>query len=452
MYGRSLVLGATALLLAGTRAAGAQVPVSASIADLAQDDTLVLSLAEAQRLALSRSPTFLADRQEYDIARGQLTQARVYNLNPELEFEAPGAGTAGGLGEYEVRLSQEVEWAGQRGLRIRAASHGVSRAESAVRDAARRTLADASTAFYAALSAQRRLEVVRELSRLNDQLLGATRIQAREGEISAMEANLAEIEAGRARAQVLAARREATSAILELQRLTGLPPDQMLHLQDSVPPAPDAAALDPDSLIALALARRPDYAAATRGVDQLETLTRLARREAIPDLRLGIIAERTERPPVAGGTGAPAVGSGHESPRIGLAVSVPVPLFDRNQGLIAQRAAQTDQARLSRAATELAVRTEVADAYRAYLAAIEEAAVYERDVLQPARTNQQLLEIAYRAGKVGLPTLVLLRNQLLDAELGYWEAWLAARRALVALQASTATMVSDLDLNPAGDR
>jgi cobalt-zinc-cadmium efflux system outer membrane protein len=150
--------------------------------------------------------------------------------------------------------------------------------------------------------------------------------------------------------------------------------------------------------------------------------------------------------------GAPVGSRALESPRIGLGVSLPVPLFDRNQGVVAERAAQAEQARLRRSATELAVRTQVTDAYRAYLAASEEARVFARDVLQPARTNQQLLETAFRAGKVGLPTLVLLRNQLLDAELGYWDAWLSERNALVALEAATATLDLDLNLNPSEGR
>jgi cobalt-zinc-cadmium efflux system outer membrane protein len=266
-----------------------------------------------------------------------------------------------------------------------------------------------------------------------------------------MEANLAEIEAGRARARVLAAQREATSARLELQRLTGILPDREVRLLDEVPAGRAPTALDPDSLISLALARRPDLAAHTRAVDQAETLTGLARREAIPNVRIGVFVERDAL--AYRGTGLPGAPVGSralESPRIGLGVSLPVPLFDRNQGEVAERKAQAQQARLRRAATELAVRTQVTDAYRAYLAASEEARVFARDVLQPARTNQQLLEAAFRAGKVGLPTLVLLRNQLLDAELGYWDAWLSERRALVALEAATATL--DLNLNPSEDR
>lgn len=431
----------------------AQDPASPQPLAAATGDTLPLTLAEVQRRTLAQNPAFLAERQEFDIARGQLTQARVYTFNPELEFEAPGAGSAGVLGEYEARLTQEVEWAGQRGLRISAARSGLNRAEFVVRNAARQTLADASIAFYSALAAQQRLEVARQLSQLNQQLLEATRIQAREGELSSMEANLAEIEAGRARARVLAAQREATSARLELQRLAGIHPEQEIQLLDALPDPQLPPTLNPDSLVTLALARRPDLAARTTAVDQAEALTRLARREAIPNLRIGVIAEREALAGgLAGAPGSPVPADRYESPRIGLAVSLPVPLFDRNQGRVAERAAQADQARLSRSATELAVRTQVTDAYRGYIAASEEARVYEQDVLQPARSNQELLETAFRAGKVNLPTLLLLRNQLLDAELGYWDAWLAERRALIALQAATSTLDLDPNLNPSGDR
>lgn len=61
-------------------------------------------------------------------------------------------------------------------------------------------------------------------------------------------------------------------------------------------------------------------------------------------------------------------------------------------------------------------------------------------VLRPARENTQLLETAFRAGKLALPTLLLLRNQLLDAELGYWDAWLAQHVAFIQLAAATGAL------------
>ncbi|MEX2584425.1 MAG: TolC family protein [Gemmatimonadota bacterium] len=412
-------------------------------------DTLTLTLSEAHRRALALNPEHLADRQQIDIANGQLTQARTYAFNPELEVQAPGVGAGGALREYELSFIQEIEWAGQRGLRVRAARSGADLAAAAVHNSARQILADVSYAFYGTLAAEQRLGVARELVQLNEELVTITRIQAREGEISVMDANLAEIEAGRARAAVLAAEREQTTARLQLQRLLGLGPEQPLRIRDDVPAAPSPSNLNPDSLVAFALARRPDLAAGTRALEQAETLVRLARREAIPNVRLSLFVERDGANRTAPDiSGAPSLGSRLESPRVGLGVSLALPIFQRNQGLIDERAAQGEQARLAREASELTVRTEVVNAYQAYRAASEETRVFEQDVLEPARANQRLLETALRAGKVGLPTLLLLRNQLLDAELSYWDAWLEQRWALVDLSVATATMSTDLNNNP----
>lgn len=330
------------------------------------------------------------------------------------------------LGSYEAFLGLEVEWAGQRGLRTRAAEIGLDRADASVGDAARRTLAEVSEAFYATLAAERRLSVVQQILEQSQRLLEATRTQARAGEISTLEASLAETEAGRARARVLAVQREVTGARLELQRLTGLGPDQPVRVDTAELAIPDPTALEADSLLEQALARRPDLLERTRGAEQARALTRLARREALPNLRVGALATRD------GIDGKPG---------IGLGVSLPIPLWNRNQGTVAERSAEAEQADQSRRATELAVRTEVKNAHLAYQAAHEESQIYEREVLRPARDNQERLETAYRAGKLDLPALLLLRNQLLDAELGYWDAWLAAHRAWVTLQAATAALL-----------
>lgn len=395
-------------------------------------DTLTLSLVKVQRLAARSNLEFLSARQEIAIARGDLRQARVYRFNPDLALQATG-GSLGSDSPYGLALTQEIEFAGQRGLRISAARTGVMRASSIVRDAGRLTLAHASLNYYRALAADQRLEVARDALTLTDRLLAAVRTQLREGEISALEANLAEIESGRARGRVMASDRLATSASLELKQVIGLAPDTPVRLAGlstdtlgRVPVGQDSVMADEDSLVALALARRPDLAASTAAVREFETLTALARREGIPNLRMGAVMERAD---------------GENSPAIGPAVGLSLPFFNRNQGLIDKRRAFAVQARLARQAAELRVRTEVADAVYAYRAASSEAAIFEASVLRPARENSELLETAFRAGKIALPTLLLLRNQLLDAELGYWDAWLARQEALVRLDAATGALL-----------
>lgn len=431
---------ATPVLHRGAGIATAQVAAPGR-PEPATGDTAILTLRQARRLALSNNPSILAEHRAVAIALGRLQQVRPIAMNPELEFRAPEAGSTGTIGEYEFTLRQPLELFGQRGLRIRAATAGVRQAEAGASDTSRRIMADVGDAFYFALAAQQRLGVVAELFGLSQQLVAITRIQAGEGEISQMDANLAEIEVGRAGARKLAAEREATAARLALQQLIGWAPARPIRLEaDSTDFAvPSLASVD--SLVSVALERRPDLRAEAETVAQQAQLTRLTRREAIPMPTVGAFVERQDRAArVVGGNLVREL----ESPRIGLGLTLPLPLFQRNQGAQAEQRARTEQAALRQQAKEIAIRIEVVDALHAFRSAVEEVAVFERDVLRPARATQSLLDTAFQAGKVALPTLLLLRNQLLDAELGYWEAWLAAHRAMVDLSSATAAFDTTL--------
>ncbi|KAB2969619.1 MAG: TolC family protein, partial [Thermoanaerobaculia bacterium] len=183
--------------------------------------------------------------------------------------------------------------------------------------------------------------------------------------------------------------------------------------------------LSVERLTELALARRPDLSERAAASRQARALASLARREAMPSLELRGVSEPDE----AGGRFARA------------GVGITVPLFNRNRGEEAARLAEAEQADLEQAALFARTRAEIARAIAAYGTAWEQAETLRTTVLAPARENRQLLEIAYRAGKVGLPVLLLIRNQVIDAELEYWEAWLAAREALTDLREATAETV-----------
>lgn len=399
-------------------------PAAAQQTARASADTVRLTLAEVRRLALTRNPASLAEREEIAIANAGLRRARTIPFNPEASFQSVG-------GTTEIVATQELELLGQRGLRIDAARIGVSRATAAVSNAQRVAVFEASVAFLRTIAADRRLGVTRDGLALVDRLISAVRIQLREGEISTLDANLAEIEAGRARARVLAAQRTASNARLELKRLSGLSPDAPVMVeQDSIAAGPiltgllrgepgDTTEVSADERIAAAMERRPDLAASAAAVREFEALAALARRERLPNLRLGAVVE-----------------SGNGGRSIGPALGMTVPLFNRNQGQITEREAQRRQAALRQQAVALRVRADVATAARAFQTASAEALVFEQSVRQPSRENAALLEVAFRAGKIPLATLLLLRNQLLEGELGYWDAWLARQEALVQLQAA----------------
>lgn len=435
-------------------------------------DTLRLTLADARTLALRSNPELRAARLGVDIARGELRQAGLLlNSNPSADVLGGGTGT-------EVGLTQEIEVAGQRGARRAAGRAGVERAQAGILDATRLTVADVDRGFYR-LAANRQRELLStEVLALNARLADAAARQLAAGSISQLDANLATVEYGRSRSRALAARRDRQQAENDLQRLLGAPPwtpispvvemradlgadlrvtSDSVHtgaradsasrsarvlaqqtgaaaqplVADTTSDAPsdsrsiEALILDTlsvDSLTALALARRPDLGERAAAARQALARASLARRETFPNLALRGSSERLE---------------GSEGRVFRPGVGITLPAFNRKQGEVQARRAEARQAELEGAALAAAVRVEVARAIASYETAAAEVDVLERTVLTPARENRRLLEVAYRAGKVGLPVLLLIRNQVIDAELEYWDAWLATREAIADLSEAT---------------
>ncbi len=424
----TVLLCCAARLLAGRELAG-QSPTTG--------DTLVVSLEEARTLAVRANPELLAASWRPAAARGDIRSARTLQFNPEAGFEArsPSGGFAS---RFEAELGLEIEVAGQRGLRIGATESSYLAARSGFEDDGRRVLAEVGRAYHSLVAAEQRLSLAEEVERLSAQLLVAVGTQLREGEVSVLEANLARVEGARARAGALEARSARTTAALELGRLVALDPSVPLRTigVSAVPAAPETES-SAEERIVRAFSGRPDLRALEHNVESARQEERLARRESLPNLRVAGLATREDP---------------FQDPRFGLAIGVEFPLFNRNQGLAGRRRAEIAEVEQLRRATELRVRIEVEDAMRVYTSAQREVEILETEMLGPIRENQGLLEIAYREGKIDLANLLLLRNQLLDAELSYWAAWERREWARTDLQSATGDILQGVDFIEGSDR
>lgn len=399
-------------------------------------DTLVVSLADVREMAVRANPELNAASWRPAAARGDVRTAHTLAFNPEASFDArsPGSGFAS---RYEAELGLELEVAGQQGLRVGATEAGYRAASRTFEDAGRLLLRDVERAYYRLAAAEERVALADEISELNARLGSAVDAQHTAGKVSLLDANLAGIEAARSRARALEARSARTTAALELGRLLGDERGGRIRTA-GVSGTPSRGAERPsDAALDVALASRPDLLAATQDVDRAQLEARLARREAFPNLRVAALATREDP---------------RTDPRFGVSVGMVLPLFNRNQGLTQRRQAEIAQAEQMRLATELGVRVEVEDALRAYRSAQDEVELLEAEMIGPIRQNQDLLEVAYREGKIDLASLLLLRNQLLDAELRYWDAWERRQVAGVDLAAATGEILEGVTLDEGGER
>lgn len=420
-----------ALSLASGIALAQAIPTAAPAAD-----TIRLTIADARQRALHGNADLRAARLSMSVARGELRQASLYlRSNPTADVLTRGEGA-------EVGITQEIEIAGQRGARRAAGLAGADRARAGVMDAARLTLGEVERAFYRLAAAQNRVKLAAEVVGLNERLADAASRQLAAGDISQLEYNLAAVEVGRSRSRLLAAQRRFAEAASELRPLTGIvPPTGIVPIVEQPHGVGSAesssvalragarqdtssaswavrVSLNVDSLTALALARRPDLLERAAAARQSHAQASVARRDAFPNLALRVSSERVD-----------AAGGRVLRPGIGITL----PAFNWNQGEVEARRAEAAQAELERGGLVVRIRSDIARAVTSYESALAETEILEGTVLTPARDNRRLLEVAYQAGKIGLPVLLLIRNQVIDAELEYWDAWLAEREALVDL-------------------
>ncbi len=442
----AVLLTITSSSLAGAGSDPPKPPPSArgSAVALAQSDLNVrapsagqlkdeITLEAALTAALENNPELLAVRQELTVAHGHLSKARYWNpFNPQIGV---GAGRrrfeqGGGDIQPEAELAIEVEIAGQRGKRIEEAEQGLARAQAEVDDFERLLCARVKEAFYKSLYLRRRLELFKKTSELNSRLREATTVRFRSGEVAKLDENLAVIRDGRSRRDAFQADRDYKTSLLELERLLGREPLGRLEPQGGLPIEP--VAFDPTALVAVALERRPDLRARRAEIRRVEAEQRLTRRSIVPNVTLGAFYEEE-------------VGADGERDRIvGGRIMFPLPVFDRKQAELSVLGGRHAQAEYDRRAAALAVRGEVGDAYRAYDAAVNVLSLYETEALSRVGENFRFIETAYREGKIDLLKLVVVQNDLVDAEFSYieslWDYW----RAAVALESAVARPLSQL--------
>ncbi len=122
--------------------------------------------------------------------------------------------------------------------------------------------------------------------------------------------------------------------------------------------------------------------------------------------------------------------------KLSFGVSIGLPVFNRNQGAVAEGEAGVLQARRRREFAEAAVRSEVTAAFVRYQAARRAVAIYETDVLARSTKNVRNLNEAYRLGAYSITEVLVEQRRLVDTQREFTETLAEAYRALADLEAA----------------
>jgi cobalt-zinc-cadmium efflux system outer membrane protein len=378
-----------------------------------------LTLDQALALARRANPELQAVARELMIASGEIMRARYLSqFNPLLTSDGDYRMRDGNANsqDWRVGLSQELEVFGQRELRKKAATLNYAEKQSWLTD--RRRLLDSAVAltFYEALRAHARLGVFEELRELDSALLKAAEARMAAGDINQIALNLARIRHGQAQHALVEQQARYQLVCSSLGRLLGGQAGAEPQPRGSL--AVDNTEVSLRSLLESARRRRPDLMARELALSRLQTELALNRKLALPNPTVGLFG-------------------GHELNAehfVGISLSFPLPFFDRRQAEATILAGQTAQAKDQLRATELDVARQVRDAYRSFVTARETLAIYDEEVVEPARQSAALLQRAFTSGKIDLFEVALAERQVFDARLGYLDASFNLRAAALALR------------------
>jgi len=365
----------------------------------------------------------------YTIGNLLLGSANLQNQPPTASFFNQPVQTVG--------VSEIVDVWMKRSARIRAADKGVERRKLLTEDALREIVYAVRSGFAEAVREQSERQLAHTVADRYAQTIKISQARFKAGDISEADLRKIELEGLRYQNAVIDAEMQLDVARNRLAALLGLTSGE---LPASLAEAADAGArpaFDLARLTARALERRPDLRAAGAARVQADAEVASAERDALPDITLG-----------AAYTHSAFLPSGDNPNTLGLVLSLPLPLFDRNQANIGR--AHLDQRRADNEGERLriAVARDVAEAVRRGARAATLLAVFERPtgddvpgtptgtsdkggMLARAETALRVAEKSYRAGAIALIDLLEAQRTYLDTQAQYLRALYDFRQAAV---------------------
>jgi outer membrane protein, heavy metal efflux system len=309
--------------------------------------------------------------------------------------------------EGDLGLSYLIERGNKRARRLEAAKSATAVTRSQVADNERGTAFQVGSLFINAQLAQSTLELAETDLKSFQQTVDISEIQFKDGGLSENDHLKIKLQLLQFEIDVQQALLNKAQALSDLRQLLGY---------DSVPATYDVVGefeyrplvFTLEELQAKALQNRPDLRAAVLGIAAANSQYALAK---------------------ANGKQDPTI-SGNYSHVNGISAvtwsfSIPLAIFDRNQGNIAQTRVAIRQAEEQQKAASGQVLTDVKDAYEGLQESARIAQMFRSSYLEVAQKSRDISEYAYRRGALAL-------LDFLDAERSYRATQLAYRQAVAA--------------------
>lgn len=400
MRQQKYALSAVLISFALVSLAQAQAPVRITL-----DQAIDLAITHNHTLKATQTQTQQSQAQEITAALRPNPTLTADTLFIPIEPQNFNSNTLSNVTEFDVSVNYLFERGGKRHRRIEAARDVTAQTRYQVSDAERALMFNTAQQFVTVQLAESNLDLANQDLASFQQTVEVAKAQYKagaisEGDLLKITVQLLQFQTDAATAKV--AKVQALAALREFLGYDAVPGNYDVEGDLSYQPLQ----LNRDDLLLKALKNRPDLLAARQGVRAAQNQYALAKANGKVDV-----------------TGALTYTHVADQSALGVTVSLPLPIFDRNQGEIARtRYAMTGAQETAYAASDT-VLTDVNSAYEAFSSNEEVVSLYTGGYLKQAQASRDISEYAYRRGAASL-------LDYLDAERSYRATQLAYRQAL----------------------
>ena len=405
-----LAAGAAALLLSASGGAFSQGVSQGPAVGVQAPQTAAepLSLTKAIELALEGNPEVAAATRQFEATEGQVLQGRA-RPNPELAYSLEDARSKTRTQSWQLNLP--VELGGKRAARTKAAEKTREQAQAQLAELQATVRANVAAAYFDVLTAQERLVLARDSAALAKSSTDTVSKRVAAGKVSPVEESTARVADAGVRVELAQAASEQRNALSRLFALLGridAPYTVLEGKAENLPSVPSLADLQP--LISSA----PGVVLARIEVDRRKALTALEQSKRVPDVTVSVGMQRS-----------------NETQRNVLlfGVSVPLPIFDRNQGNLLEALKLEDKARDELQAASVRLHSEVAQGQERLSTITAEVQSLQQDVLPGAKSAYDAATIGFENGKFNFLEVLDAQRTYFTAKSQYLKALGEAHRA-----------------------
>ena len=365
-----------------------------------------LSLDQALEMAESLQPELAEAKALVEAAEGRARQAGTFP-NPEAILGAqqiPFSGDAPNEREYVAGVGQTVPLS-RRLSKAREAELLDREVRARGLEVKRRNIRKrVHNAFATALYQERAYQAQTEIQVNNGKALTATKARFEAGDALREDVARVEMELARAKVELQRARSLREQALIALTSTIGEPSLSVKSLVGTLDATFEIPALE---TLAANLSAQPEAAHAEADIRARIARVGVAEAERIPDVKVELLYHRLE--------------ASHQN-TLDVGLSIPMPLFNRNQGRLREARAEAAAAEARSRMTQNELATRLRESYLELTTALATSRTWKSEILARADTLLKGAEARYAAGDISLADILPVRRDWAAVQLSYLES------------------------------